>query len=77
MKLEINQQNLHLILPGKLSWMAEMYIEDHKTSVVEALRAIYKSPTYANLEQESSKLWEYGPVALYEVLNEDSLEKGR
>ena len=71
MNLTIDQQNLHLLLPGKLSWMAKMYIDDHKTSVVDALRALYKSPTYASLEQESSKLWEYGPVALYEVLNEN------
>ena len=68
MNLTIDQQNLHLLLPGKLSWMAKMYIDDHKTSVVDALRALYKSPTYANLEQESSKLWEYGPVALYEMI---------
>lgn len=70
MNLTINQENLHILLPGKLSWMAKMYIEDHETSVVEALRVLYKSPTYAALEQESSKLWEYGPVALYEELND-------
>ena len=52
MNLTIDQQNLHLLLPGKLSWMAKMYIDDHKTSVVDALRALYKSPTYASLEQE-------------------------
>mgnify|MGYP004445999063 CR=1 FL=1 len=53
MNLTIDQQNLHLLLPGKLSWMAKMYIDDHKTSVVDALRALYKSPTYASLEQEN------------------------
>ena len=72
MNLTVNQQNLHLLLPGKMSWMAKMYIDDHKTSVVDALRALYKSPTYTALEQESSKLWEYGPVALYEMLNDKS-----
>ena len=70
MNLTINQQNLHLLLPGKLSWMAQMYIDDHKTSVGDAIRALYKSPTYAALDQESSKLWEYGPVALYELVGE-------
>ena len=73
MDLTVNQQNLHLLLPGKMSWMAKMYIDDHKTSVVDALRALYKSPTYTALEQESSKLWEYGPVALYEMLNDKTL----
>ena len=76
MKLEgltITQQNLHLLLPGQMSWMAKMYIDDHKTSVVEALRALYKNPTYAILEQESNKLWEYGPVALYEEMNDNAI----
>ena len=76
MNLTINQQNLHLLLPGKMSWMAKMYIDDHKTSVVEALRSLYKSSTYAALERESSKLWEYGPVALYEVFNDDNSTVG-
>ena len=74
MNLTIDQHNLRLLLPGKLSWMAKMYIDDHNTSVVDALRALYKSPTYTALEQESSKLWEYGPVALYEELNESVTE---
>ena len=69
MNLTIDQKNLHILLPGKMSWMAKMYIDDHKTSVVDALRALYKSPTYTSLEQESTKLWHYGPVALYEMLN--------
>ena len=71
--LTITQQNLHLLLPGKMSWMAKMYIDDHKTSVVEALRSLYKSSTYTSLEQESSKLWEYGPVALYEEMNDSAM----
>ena len=76
MNLTINQQNLHLLLPCKMSCMANMYIDDHKTSVVEALRSLYKSSTYAALERESSKLWEYGPVALYEVFNDDNSTVG-
>lgn len=70
MNLDVTQKNLHLLLPGKMSWMAQMYIADHKTTVVEALRALYKSPTYAALEQEETKLWHYGPVALYEMVSE-------
>lgn len=67
--LVITQDNVHLLLPGKMSWMAQMYIAEHRTSIVEALRALYKSPTYAALEQEETKLWHYGPVALYEIVS--------
>ena len=70
MNLTIDQQNIHLLLPGKMSWMAKMYIEDYQTSVVDAIRTLYKSSIYTSLEQESSKLWEYGPVALYELVAE-------
>ena len=72
MNLTIDQNNVHLLLPGKMSRMAEMYIDDHESaSVVDALRALYRSRMYAELERESTKLWEYGPVALYEIVCEE------
>ena len=71
MNLTITQKNIHLLIPGKMSWMAQMYMQDHKTSVVDAIRYIYKSPTYIALEQEKTKLWECGPVALYEMLEKE------
>lgn len=37
-----------------------------KRNIIDALRAFYKSDTYKELEQEETKLWHYGPVALYE-----------
>lgn len=64
----ITQDNLYLILPGKVSKMAVMYAEDFGVSIVEAIRRIYRSATYRDLENESTKLWHYGPVALYEML---------
>ncbi|MBD5216243.1 MAG: hypothetical protein HDS78_07000 [Bacteroidales bacterium] len=67
----ITQNNLHLILPGKVSKMAVMYAENFGVSVVEALRRIYASATYRELENEESKLWHYGPVALYQMLLEN------
>lgn len=68
---KITQENLHLILPGKVSRMAVMYAEDFGVSISEALRKIYNSATYKELEREDSKLWHYGPVALYEMLLEN------
>lgn len=66
----ITQSNLYLILPGKVSKMATMYAEDFGVSVIEALKVIYQSNTYRELEDEKSKLWHYGPVALYQLFLE-------
>ena len=66
MNLEGNQKNLYLLLPSKLSWMAEMLAEDSNIEPVEALKKLYLSKTYSELEQENTKMWHLGPVALYQ-----------
>lgn len=68
---QITQKNLYLILPGKVSKIAAMYSEDFGLSIIEAMRRIYNSATYRELEDESSKLWHYGPVALYQTFLEN------
>lgn len=69
MNLTITQQNVHLLLPSKLSWMATMLAEDKGISIVEAMKRLYSSDLYAKLENESTKAWQLGPVALYEDFN--------
>lgn len=66
MNLDINQNNLYLLLPSKVAWLADMLSEDRDISVVEAVRQIYLSDTYKRLEDESTKMWHLGPVALYQ-----------
>ena len=66
MNLDITQDNLYLILPSKVSRMAEMLAEDSGKSIVQAVRDIYLSDVYKRLEQESTKQWHLGPVALYQ-----------
>ena len=66
MNLEITQDNLYLLLPSKVSLMTEMLCDDTGMSVVEAMKRIYSSDTYRQLEHEDTKLWHLGPVALYE-----------
>ena len=66
MKLDITQQNLYLLLPSKMSWLANMLAEDKGISIVEAMKMLYTSSFYARLADESTKLWHLGPVALYE-----------
>ena len=64
--LEVTQENVHLLIPSKLSWMANMLAEDKGISIVEAMKMLYSSEVYARLEKESTKAWHLGPVALYE-----------
>lgn len=66
MNLNITQQNVHLLLPSKLSWMANMLAEDNGISIVEAMKLLYSSDVYTRLEKEATKAWHLGPVALYE-----------
>ena len=40
---EITQDNLYLLLPSKVSWLAEMLSEDTGVGIVEAIRQIYRS----------------------------------
>jgi len=66
MNLNINQDNVHLLIPGKISLIIEMYMEDKGVDVVDAIMALYRTQTYAKLEHEDTKFWHYGPVALYQ-----------
>lgn len=66
MNLDITQDNLYLILPSKVSRMAEMLAEDSGKNIVQAVKDIYHSEVYKRLEQESTKQWHLGPVALYQ-----------
>ena len=70
MNLNVNQDNLYLFLPSKISWMASMLSEDKGISLTEAIKAIYASDTYHRLETESTKFWHLGPIALYEDIRQ-------
>ena len=70
--MSITQQNLYLLLPSKMCWLAMMLSEDKGISIVEAMKILYTSSFYARLADESTKLWHLGPVALYEEY-QDSL----
>lgn len=71
---KITQDNLYLILPGKVSKMAVMYASEFGLTITEALKRIYSSATYRELEREESKLWQLGPVALYEMFIDNATE---
>lgn len=66
MNLDITQDNLYLLLPGKMAALAQFYAEDHGCSMLEALRKVYSSSLYSSLATESTKLWHCGATDLYE-----------
>ena len=65
---DITQANLYLLLPSKVSHVANMLSEDLNISLLDAIRQVYHSELYRRLEQEETKLWHEGPVALYNQL---------
>lgn len=75
MNLEITNENLYLLLPSKVSRLAQIYAHENNTSIVEAMRRFYQSDTYKKLADETTKLWHYGPVALYQEFIDELKQK--
>ncbi len=68
---DINQENLYLLLPSKVSWLASMLVEDKGMRIVDAIKKVYASDLYKKLKVESTKTWHLGPIALYQELEEE------
>lgn len=62
----IKPDQLYLILPYKVSQLAMLYAKKFGVGIIDALKTIYNSNTYRDLSHEETKLWHYGPVALFE-----------
>ena len=71
MSATITQDNLYLLLPCKIGWLAQWMVEDKGVSITEAINAIYHSKLYKKLSTESTKYWHLGPVDLYEELKQE------
>lgn len=71
---QINQDNIHLLIPGKISWLVEYLQEDYGYSILESLRLIYNTKLYTKLSVESTKYWQLGPVDLYNELKSEILD---
>ena len=48
-----------------------MLSKDKGVGIVDAMKALYSSEVYSKLEDESTKAWNFRPVALYGSLNLD------
>ena len=69
--VKINQDTLHLLMPGKIYWLVEYLHDDFGFSLQECLNRIYHSMLYKKLATESTKYWHLGPVDLYEELKQE------
>lgn len=69
---EITQNNVYLLLPAKVSWLAGMLGENKGMDVVDAIKHIYSSELYRQLQNESTKKWHLGPVDLYAELEAEN-----
>lgn len=70
MNIHITNENLYLLLPSKAMQVARIYQEKHGGSGLDALKRFYRSALYRQLEQEDTKLWHWGPVALFGKMEE-------
>ena len=50
MNLDITQDNLYLLLPSKVSRVAEMLSDEDGISIIDAIKQTYTSETYKRLE---------------------------
>ena len=75
MNTNITQDNLYLLLPLKIGWLAPWLAEDKGISVPKAITLIYNSQLYKKLATEKTKYWHYGPVDLYNELIKEFEEK--
>ncbi|MBQ9649422.1 MAG: hypothetical protein IJV25_03280 [Prevotella sp.] len=68
---EITDKNVFLLLPGKVSAVVGKYVDENAVDLLDGLRKFYNSMTYKNLECEQTKMWHLGPVALYQMFNDE------
>lgn len=68
MNVNITQENVHLLIPSKIALMTDMLAEELNIDIIDAIKRIYASRLYHELEIERTKLWHLGPVALFQTM---------
>lgn len=71
MSVKITQENLYLLIPIKIGWLAPWLSKEKGISLTDAINRIYRSELYKKLSTESTKYWHLGPVDLYEELKKE------
>ena len=71
---KIDQNNVHLLLPGKISWLVEYLHDDYGYSLKESLDHIYHSTLYKKLSTADTHYWQLSPVDLYDELKRERVK---
>lgn len=71
MNAKITQDNLYLLLPLKIAWLAPWLSEDIGISLTDAINRIYRSKLYKKLSTANTQYWHLGPVDLYKELKKE------
>ena len=59
---------LGILIPGVVHLIVENYPEHNETSAIDAF---YASEVYALLEDETTKLWHFSPLTLFNMFDEE------
>jgi len=68
MNTKITQDNLYMLLPLKIGWLAPWLSENKNISLTDAINRIYRSKLYKKLSTASTLYWQLSPVDLYNEL---------
>lgn len=69
----MNQDQFSAYLAVTVPAIIEKIVEHSNVSDREAILRFYHSKLYAELSDETSKLWHYGPMTLYTMFNDELL----
>ena len=71
----MEQQIQKSILPFKIQQLINIIIQKKRCSVEEAFRYLYSSNLYKQLVAESSFLWQFSTMSLYDLLKKEKLSE--
>ena len=67
----MSQEQFDTLLPLISTDLITMIITRQKLSEQDAIRLLYHSKLYADLESENTKLWQYSTPMLYSLLEQE------
>ena len=67
----MNENKLSVVLSMTVPQIIELILENSNLSELEATEQFYSSRVYALLEDEETKLWQFSPLTLYNMYEEE------
>lgn len=67
----MSQEQFHAIMPVISADIVSMIAAKRSIPETEAIKLLYASKLYADLEQEDTKMWQYSTSMLYSLLEQE------